>query len=227
MMKKKKIIFTSVLLLIGLTFSVSATTINTINKEDVIFLKSEIDENITLISLECKDSIELDVLYEFEDGGNLENYKNRNTQNLSTLELTESSYDFIGTVTFNRPLSIIEFYEVIDEFNLVVFDFKIRALDESGNRVTIGGKLSDSIIDEDKLKRFLGNNSFMGVIACTLRIDEKNIGIIKRLNSNADIFTISSDTYFLRSGFEGKNKQIKFSPVIDVYWDLEDLRLEE
>lgn len=120
-------------------------------------------------------------------------------------------------------MSVEQFYNIIELYELSVSDFKIRAYDDIDNRITIGGVLSDNgIIEEEKLDHFLGNSTFEGIIACTIEVNNSNINFVKKLNKDANVYTVSTEIYNVKSKYKNKDKTIDISPVVDVFWELED-----
>lgn len=141
----------------------------------------------------------------------------------------EKNFDqsFIATTTLKKALSLNEFEDFVLKYDLNIYDYKIREMEDNGTRITIGSKPTDnSLINQDEIIDAVGNNTFVGVIAFTCNVTEDNFNKIMEMKNDNSVYVVDVDSYLIGKDVkEQTDKDIVKIKTNDIYWYLEDYKI--
>jgi hypothetical protein len=170
------------------------------------------------------------VLHKFENKTEVNDFVSLAKSKLNQLSSSENfDQPFIATITMKKALSLKEFENFAVKYDLDICDYKLRALEKDGTRVTIGAKpTEDLLVDEDMIMDAVGENSLEGVIAFTCNVTENNFKRIIEMGNDKSVYVIDVDSYFIakdvREQTDKDNVRVKAN---DIYWYLEDYKINK
>lgn len=223
-MLNKRIISFVVLIVIISLFFIIPTTLSA--KE----YKTERFNEYSMLRIKYRgDSAKVSILHPLDSKYEVEDYIDKSKNNFyNLLNNPDENMDFIATITLTKPLEIKEFNDLKEKYNLDIQSFKIRALQNDGMRVTIGGMPSqEELVPTNELNLFIGENTFQGVIAFDCRVMLKDIENIKNLDKNFNVLLVNVDSHFIKKEIETKYRKevVNHVKANDIYWYVENYNL--
>lgn len=191
----------------------------------------KMNEQVKYVNIEGKiynSGAKVSVLHKFTNKSEVNDFVSLAKSKLNQLSSAENiDQPFIATITMKKALSIKEFENFAVKYDLDICDYKLRALEEDGTRVTIGVKpTEDSLVDQDKILDAVGENTLEGVIAFTCNVTENNLDKIIDMENDNSVYVVDVDSYFLGKDIKEQtdkdNVRIKAN---DIYWYVEDYKL--
>ncbi len=230
-MYKKNLVILGGTILVGLLLFISMV----LNTSEAIASKNiKLDEKVkyTLIKEKAvQNGSKISMLHKFENEAEIKDFVALANDKLTELS-EEKNFDkpFIATITLKKPLSLQEFENLVFKYEIDICDYKIRAFEEDGTRVTICSKpKNDSLFNKDIIFDADEQYTVAGVIAFTCNVDENNLDkIVEMKNDNNNVYIIDVDSYFVGNDVkEQTGKNIGKVKANDIYWYLEDYNLTD
>lgn len=175
----------------------------------------------------------------------LKNYKSDCDNNFDEILNKDISADFIATVTLNNPILVEDFEDMVEKYDLDINNFKLRAHNDSNDKITIGGIPShQELIPQNRLDEIEneeneegGKTEIDGIIAFTCKVNKNSVEGIQNLRNDENVYAISADSYTIQNQIYSDIKNNKNSYnvsskissknmnnaaiVNDVYWYVE------
>ncbi|EGW37207.1 hypothetical protein [Desulfosporosinus sp. OT] len=170
----------------------------------------------------------ISVLHKFENKAEVIDFVALANDKLNMLS-SEKNFDqsFFATTTLEKALTLKEFENFVLKYDLDIYDYKIRFVENNGTRATISAKpTNNSLIDQAIIIDAVGENTLVGVIAFTSNVNKDNLVNLINMKNDNSVYLVDVDSYFIGQSIKEQNdKDIVKVKANDIYWYLEDYKL--
>jgi hypothetical protein len=172
----------------------------------------------------------ISILHKFKDESEIKDFVSLANSKLTELS-KEKDFDktFIATVTLKEPISVQEFEDFVPKYEIDICDYKMRAFEEDGLRVTIMSKPKNgSLFNFERISEDMDLNTIAGVIAFTCNVNKNNLDKLAEMKNDNRVYVIDVDSYFIGNDVSKQTgKNIEKVKANDIYWYVEDYKLNE